>query len=84
MLNIWWFSDMYVDMPNLKWMNAASLDTIYTLEGNKNSTLGDYAFFIPNKSSYKVTDWILYDDGEYLASIVDWEVELLKSNYSLF
>ena len=47
---------MSIGSPYFKWMNIVSLDTIYTLENNKNSTVDDYAFFVPVKSSYKVVD----------------------------
>ena len=82
-IRVAWLSEMTINSPSFKWMNVASLDTIYTLLNNKNSASNNYIFFVPSDSSYKIVDWVLYAEEKRIASVIDWEMVLKLENFMI-
>ena len=64
---VWWISSMNAIIPSLSWTEKIS--------NSKN-----YALFIPNDPKYSVDkNWVLYNSGESVVSLVNWDVTLQLS-----
>ena len=80
---IWWATEMKVQSPSFTWMQVTT-DTMNTLLSNDASASRNYVFFVPSDSKYSVDrDWILYNSGVGIASIMDWKINLKLSDSRL-
>ena len=82
-VKIWWLYEMKSVLSSLKWMDTPSITSIFTVLGGEKTRKNNYAFFIPSNSDYKIVDWVLFNDWERVASIINWELTLQLWNQTL-
>lgn len=74
---IWDISSMQWYLPSFGWntLTQEYMESILLNAPNKN-----YAFFIPNDSNYKISDWILYSWTEKIWSVNNGDISLSLSD----
>ena len=73
---IWDISSMRSSIPSLSWMQVTQ-DTINSILNNDSKKWWNYVFFMPSEVKYSIDDkWVLYNSGERVASIANWDVPL--------
>ena len=72
-------TSMKSNVWSLTWMQVTQ-DTIDSILNNDSKKWGNYAFFMPNDTKYSIDkDWILYNSGERVANVANWDVWLQLS-----